>query len=64
MITEIIVAHGRVRADDFRDCLDALAGARPEAIRAEVSYYSDELVESGPVRDIGTERNYEEVFKL
>ncbi len=44
--------------------LPALARARPEAIRAEVSYYSDELVESGPVRDIGTERNYEEVFKL
>jgi hypothetical protein len=44
--------------------LPALARARPEAIRVEVSYYSDELVESGPVRDIGTERNYEEVFKL
>jgi hypothetical protein len=44
--------------------LPALARARPEVIRAEVSYYSDELVESGPVRDIGTERNYEEVFKL
>jgi len=44
--------------------LPALARARPEVIRAEVSYYSDELVESGSVRDIGTERNYEEVFKL
>jgi len=44
--------------------LPALARARPEAIRSEVSYYSDELVESGPVRDIVTERNYEEVFKL
>ncbi|MBW1843999.1 MAG: hypothetical protein JRJ05_06620 [Deltaproteobacteria bacterium] len=40
------------------------ASARPETIRAGVSYYSDELVESGPVRDIGVERNYEEVFKL
>jgi hypothetical protein len=40
------------------------ASARPETIRAGVSYYSDELVESGPVRDIGIERNYEEVFKL
>ena len=40
------------------------ASARPESIRAGVSYYSDELVESGPVRDIGVERNYEEVFKL
>jgi hypothetical protein len=44
--------------------LPALASARPEVIRAEVSYYSDELVESGTVRDIGAERNYEEVFKL
>jgi hypothetical protein len=44
--------------------LPALARARPETIRAEVSYYSDELVENGPVRDIGSERNYEEVFKL
>jgi hypothetical protein len=44
--------------------LPALAQARPEAIRAEVSYYSDELVENGPVRDLGSERNYEEVFKL
>jgi hypothetical protein len=44
--------------------LPVLARARPEAIRTEVSYYSDELVESGPVRDIGSERNYEEVFKL
>ncbi|MBW2541650.1 MAG: hypothetical protein JRF15_06125 [Deltaproteobacteria bacterium] len=42
----------------------APASARPETIRAGVSYYSDELIESGPVRDIGTERNYEEVFKL
>jgi hypothetical protein len=44
--------------------LPSLAWARPEAIRAGVSYYSDELIESGPVRDIGIERNYEEVFKL
>jgi hypothetical protein len=40
------------------------AQARPEAIRAGLSYNTDELVESGSVRDIGTERNYEEVFKL
>jgi hypothetical protein len=44
--------------------LPSLAHARPEVIRAGISYYSDELVENGPVRDIGTERNYEEVFKL
>jgi hypothetical protein len=44
--------------------LAAPAWARPETIRAGVSYYSDELIESGPVRDIGVERNYEEVFKL
>jgi hypothetical protein len=44
--------------------LPTLASARPERIRPGVSYYSDELIETGPVRDIGTERNYEEVFKL
>jgi hypothetical protein len=44
--------------------LAAPASARPETIRAGVSYYSDEVIESGPVRDIGAERNYEEVFKL
>jgi len=44
--------------------LPSLARARPETIRAGLSYYSDELVESGPLRDIGAERNYEEVFKL
>jgi len=43
--------------------LPAPASARPETIRAGVSYYSDELIESGPFRDIGTELNYEEVFK-
>jgi hypothetical protein len=41
-----------------------LATARPETTRAGVSYYSDELIEDGPVRDIGVERNHEEVFKL
>ena len=40
------------------------ASARPERIRAGVSYYSDELVESGSVRDIGVERNYEEVYQF
>lgn len=43
--------------------LPSPARARPEVIRADTSYYSDELVESGSVRDIGPERNYEEVFK-
>lgn len=43
--------------------LAASASARPEKIRAGVSYYSDELIKTGPVRDIGTERNYEEVFQ-
>jgi hypothetical protein len=44
--------------------LPALTSARPERIRAGVSYYSDERIEAGPVRDIGAELNYEEVFKL
>jgi hypothetical protein len=40
------------------------ASTRPEKIRAGISYYSDELIEDGPIRDIGAELNYEEVFKL
>ena len=44
--------------------LPASTSARPERIRAGMSYYSDELIETGPVRDIGAERNYEEVFNL
>lgn len=43
--------------------LAAIASARPETIRPGVSYYSDELVESGSIRDIGAERNYEEVYQ-
>jgi hypothetical protein len=43
--------------------LAATVSARPETIRAGVSYYSDELVESGSIRDIGAERNYEEVYQ-
>jgi hypothetical protein len=44
--------------------LVAPASARPEKIRAGASYYSDELVETGSVRDIGAERNYEEVYQF
>jgi len=42
----------------------APASARPEKIRPGVSYYSDALVETGSVRDIGAERNYEEVYQF
>jgi hypothetical protein len=44
--------------------IPAVASARPEKIRAGVSYYSDELVESDSIRDIGAEKNYEEVYQL
>ena len=40
------------------------AAARPEAIRSGHSYYSDEYVTEGLVRDIAAERNYEEVYQL
>jgi hypothetical protein len=40
------------------------ASARPETIRAGISYYSDELVETRSIRDIGVERNYEEVYQF
>jgi hypothetical protein len=42
--------------------------ARPERIREGASYYSDDYVEiitdHGPVRDLGEEKNYEEVYQL
>ena len=40
------------------------AGARPEKIRAGHSYYSDDYVEAGLVRDIAEEKNYEEVYQF
>ncbi len=43
--------------------LASIASARPETIRTGVSYYSDELIEDGSIRDIGAERNYEEVYQ-
>ena len=39
-------------------------GARPEKIRAGHSYYSDDYVEAGLVRDIAAEKNYEEVYQF
>ena len=38
--------------------------ARPEKIRAGHSYYSDDHVEEGLVRDIAEEKNYEEVYQF
>jgi len=40
------------------------ASARPERIRPGESYYSDDFVEVGLVRDIGEEKNYEEVYQF
>ena len=47
-------------------CLTMLAPAvqsRPETIRADVKYYSDEYFETGLVKDIESERNYEEIWQ-
>ncbi len=38
--------------------------ARPETIRSGETYYSDEVVVDGLVRDIGAEKNYEEVYQF
>jgi hypothetical protein len=38
--------------------------ARPEKIRQDVSYYSDDYHEAGGVRDIAEEKNYEEVYQF
>ena len=37
--------------------------ARPEVIRAGMKYYSDEYFEEGLVRDIESEKNYEEIWQ-
>ncbi len=59
-------AGGRACAAALIAGLPALsgpAGARPERIRPGHSYDSDETVTQGLVRDIGAERNYEEVYQ-
>jgi hypothetical protein len=40
------------------------ADARPERIKPEVSYYSDDFVSVGLVCDLAAEKNYEEVYQL
>lgn len=54
------------RAVPLIACLALLAPAaqsRPEMIRPGLKYYSSEYFEKGLVKDIGTEKNYEEVFQ-
>ncbi len=41
-----------------------VARARPERVRPGESYYSDDFVEHGLVRDLGQEKNYEEVYQF
>jgi hypothetical protein len=43
--------------------LATTADARPEKIRPGMPYYSDDYVEAKGVRDIGAEKNYEEVYQ-
>jgi hypothetical protein len=43
--------------------LPTTADARPEKIRPGMPYYSDDYVEAKGVRDIGAEKNYEEVYQ-
>jgi len=43
--------------------LPGAAAARPEKIRPGHSYYSDDQVVTGRVRDIADEKNYEEVYQ-
>ncbi len=44
--------------------LGEVAQARPEKIRPGESYYSDDYVEHGLVRDLAAEKNYEEVYQF
>jgi hypothetical protein len=40
------------------------ADARPERIKPEISYYSDDFVVAGLVRDLADQKNYEEVYQF
>ena len=42
----------------------SLAYSRPEVIRADVPYYSDDYIQQGVVRDIESEKNYEEIYQF
>ena len=45
-------------------CLVAVpAWARPEIMREGISYYSNEYFQEGEVKDIVSEKNYEEVYQ-
>jgi hypothetical protein len=44
--------------------LPAEGAARPERIRPGVTYYSDDFVEEGGLRDLAAEKNYEEVYQF
>lgn len=57
---------GLRRAISLIACLMLLAPAvqsRPEVIRAGMKYYSDEYFETGLVKDIESENNYEEIYQ-
>jgi hypothetical protein len=54
------------RAVSLIACLLLVAPAvqsRPEVIRADMKYYSDEYFDEGIVRDIEGEKNYEEIYQ-
>ena len=40
-----------------------MSHARPERIKAGISYYSEDYTTKDGISDIGDEKNYEEVFK-
>ena len=42
----------------------SVAYSRPENIRADMPYYSDDYFEKGVVRDIESEKNYEEIYQF
>ena len=46
-------------------CLVAVpAWARPEIIREGIPYYSNEYFQEGAVKDIVSEKNYEEIYQF
>jgi hypothetical protein len=44
--------------------LSSAVFARPEIIKEDIVYYSDDFFQTGMVRDIVAEKNYEEIYQF
>ncbi|MCK5877100.1 MAG: hypothetical protein KAG43_05655 [Candidatus Marithrix sp.] len=44
--------------------VSSVVSARPETIKEDILYYSDESFQTGVVKDIVAEKNYEEIYQF